>query len=145
MALRCDICREVAACLLCECKTPPVSVCQRCFSKHIEDVSVEHYQNSAGVNSNCQCSNDGNPAYHFCLCQQYVCSACLHNHYPSRGEHHVFPMSLLPVKTQDSSGALLRQGELVDELSAALWLPLVQGLDHGYQPTSASNHCTRNT
>lgn len=118
MALRCDICGEVAACLLCECKTPPVSVCQRCFSEHMKENS-EHTQVSPGVDAT-ECTKDGNPAAHFCLCNSYVCSTCLPNHYPSRDKHQVFPMYLHPQYLKDNTGTLLKQGEILDRISAAL-------------------------
>ena len=48
-----------------------------------------------------------------------MCSACLPAH-PPQADHHVFPITLLPIYFQDSTGVLLRQGELIDQLTAEL-------------------------
>ena len=127
MALKCDVCREVAVCLLCECTTPPISVCQCCLAQHLEDSTGEHSQVSPGADADCLCSRDGMQAYHFCVCNEYVCGSCMSLHHPPREEHHVYPITLLPVFHQDSTGSLLRRGELLDKLMTA-WQEQTSGL-----------------
>jgi len=127
MALKCDVCREVAACLPCECTTPPVSVCQRCLIPHIKGSPGQHSQLSPGADSDCMCSRDGKQAYHFCLCNEYVCSGCLSLHHPPREKHHVFAIGLLPLFHQDCTGTLLLRGELLDQISTA-WQEQASGL-----------------
>ena len=117
--LRCGICREISACLLCECQAPSLSVCVHCLPHHLSDSPGEHSQLSPGVDEKC-CTEDGSPAYYFCLCDVYVCSACLPKHHPPRGRHQVFPLCLLSEFYKDNSGKSLRQGELIDKISAAL-------------------------
>jgi len=120
MALRCETCRETAACVLCECRSPACAVCQRCFTQHLTENPGVHSQLSPGSDPECRCSFDSNPASHFCLCNAYICSACLPSHHPPHDDHHVFPLSLLPIYHQDSTGALLRQGELVDFIATTI-------------------------
>ena len=77
----------------------------------------EHAQSNQGATE--QCTADGYPAYYFCLCYSYVCNDCLPKHPPS-DSHHVFPLSLLSIFHQDSTGTLLKQGKLIDELCSIL-------------------------
>lgn len=119
MDLRCGICREISACLLCECRTPPISLCAHCLPQHLIESSGEHSQLSPGVGEQ-TCTEDGSPAYYFCLCDAYVCSTCLPKHHPPRSGHQVFPLCLLSEYMKDSSGKSLRQGELIDKISATL-------------------------
>ena len=117
MDLQCSECREFAACVQCECISPQVAICQSCLPLHVTSPGI-HAQCTSGTQD--RCLPHDNPALHFCLCNAYICSVCMPVHHPPRDNHHVFSVCLVPVFNQDETGALLRQGELIEELSAAV-------------------------
>lgn len=113
------MCRELGFCLVCPCRNQPKSFCRGCLLKHLA-VSPRDHAEQPTEEPDGYCLLDSNPAYHFCLCGVYVCAACLPKHLIPGSNHMLYPMDLLPVYSQDNSGRLLRQGELLDKFAVIL-------------------------